>query len=173
MKELCRKVWTSYGIGSALLPFFTVLDQIEFQLLNKFAYDIIVSRVISNLAIRSPVMYFTWRDAKSFRDKLVVYKPEDNSYLVHSEQSIVSDTNQKLVQRFDFYEFHMIQVRLNLYGYKIRSDPTVFLKYSNITPNENVTQITEMATPPRARDFPSCVNFIDQYIFVIGGVHIS
>ena len=40
-----RKVWTSYGVTMSLFAFFCQQEVCEDQLLNKFFYDIAVSRV--------------------------------------------------------------------------------------------------------------------------------
>ena len=44
-KPQCRRVWTSFGISMALLPFFTSKEVLQDQLLNMFFYDIGISRV--------------------------------------------------------------------------------------------------------------------------------
>ena len=45
-KEQSRKVWTSYGCIRSLLPFLSSESQTQYQLLNKFFYDVAISRVV-------------------------------------------------------------------------------------------------------------------------------
>ena len=44
-KSQCKKVWSSFGIGMALLTFFSKEEILQDQLLNKFFYDVAISRV--------------------------------------------------------------------------------------------------------------------------------
>ena len=50
-KDRSRLIWTSYGVGTRLLPYLNHLEQIEMQTLNKFSYDIMVSRVITVITL--------------------------------------------------------------------------------------------------------------------------
>ena len=44
-KSQSQRVWTSYGVTIQLLSFFYPKEVCEDQLLNKFFYDVAVSRV--------------------------------------------------------------------------------------------------------------------------------
>ena len=46
-KNQSRRVWTSFGIGIDLVCFLTDNESCHLQRLNKFAYQILVSRVLA------------------------------------------------------------------------------------------------------------------------------
>ena len=50
-KEQCQKLWTSYGFATFLLLYLAPLQQITLQQLNKFWYNIAISRVLISTAV--------------------------------------------------------------------------------------------------------------------------
>ena len=58
-KDQARSVWTSYGIGIALLSYLTDIESSHLQRLNKFAYNILVSRVLTKLRVCFDHIFFT------------------------------------------------------------------------------------------------------------------
>ena len=50
-KTQARKVWVSFGACRIILPFFDPIEQLRLQILNRFAYKILVSRVQSKLPL--------------------------------------------------------------------------------------------------------------------------
>ena len=58
LSQVSRRVWTSYGIMMDVLPSFTPKELIYLQNINRFFYDIAVSRV--QVVIKLPyTFYFT------------------------------------------------------------------------------------------------------------------
>ena len=57
--SLSKKVWTSYGIMMAVLPYLSNQEQINLQALNRFFYEIAVSRVQVSIKLPLPTYLYS------------------------------------------------------------------------------------------------------------------
>ena len=54
------KLWTSYGFGTNLLAYLSPLEQIQLQVVNQFAYNILICRVLTKLSLPTQTFLSLW-----------------------------------------------------------------------------------------------------------------
>ena len=57
-KEKCRRMWVSFGVFMTIIQFLDQYLIIELQVLNKFCYNVALSRVLPN--IRKAAFYLAY-----------------------------------------------------------------------------------------------------------------
>ena len=59
-KSKSYRLWTSYGVATQLLQYLPRLETIRLQALNQFSYEVLISRVQTQLQFFTP-FYFCFR----------------------------------------------------------------------------------------------------------------
>ena len=103
----CYKVYTSLGIGVALLPFLDDLEQLTIQSLNKFCYKSAVARVQTKLQLSIPCLFTLCTELKLSQTVLTY----DGSLAKPGRMTFDGSL-------IDFKKLFTVQVKYNLYGFK-------------------------------------------------------
>ena len=85
-----KRVWTSYGIFNEVLPNLFPHEQINLQSVNRFFYDIAVSRV--QISIEKPTLFFADCELlqSSMKSQVVAYQFYREPTLIEFEQSSIT-----------------------------------------------------------------------------------
>ena len=102
-RKMTSLVWKSFGVVDTVLKFLDVLEVIQFQLTNKFAYDVAVSRVQVSIRFKNPIYFTHFRRDKSF---LLSYERGNRSVKLIDDDC------------FDFKEALTLQIGCDLFVLK-------------------------------------------------------
>ena len=75
-RNKCKTVWTSYGIAANFIPFLPKTEQVVLQNLNKFYYNIAVSRVQTAIAMEDH--FLVWMEDPKASRKLIRFDSGSN-----------------------------------------------------------------------------------------------
>ena len=119
-KTKSKSVWTSYGIAIHLVKFLHSREEVWMQTLNRFWYEIGVSRVYVNFKLNPQAIYFTHPYSTKFDTTIFKYDYRSGSLSGIVELSL------------NLKDKYIVQVRQDLYGFKHNATPSQLLKYSNL-----------------------------------------
>ena len=127
------------------------------QALNRFWYDIGVSRVYVNFKLLDlAAIYFTHPYSDKFNTTIFKYDCRSGSL------SGIVDLSLNLTDKY------IVQVKQDLYGFKHNASPSQLLKYSNLEGGKIKTEVMQRPLTD-GRATPTLCNYMDEWIFVMGG----
>ena len=156
-QEQARLVYTSYGIGVQVIGFLYQKEKIKGQLLNKFVYDVALSRVQTRISITCPYWYV--KLPTRFSDEYLVYN---------------TVTREKLkVNGFAQQSRLLVQVKYDAYMLSFSDGQERWTLYENFHEGSDkpIQKSTPLANHLLPHGFTSksqhILNFRDEKIFIV------
>ena len=145
-KVRAKLIWTSFGICINLLPYLRTDEQIDLQNLNRFAYDILVSRVQTIIPLPS---YLLFADQMLYFTYPSIQKRMFHARLNGTEIEKDEKWQQVYNWHFKFQWATTIQANDSLFSYGVEGEKS-WTKYSKIGSGREVVE--HLNLPPACRD---------------------
>lgn len=154
LKSKSKKVWVSYGIMRALCPFLHGDEQVRMQILNRFSYRVLVSRIQATIPLALDGLIFS----------LGLYDDDKKSTLYFYDES--TEVCQELkYENVDLSNSEIIQAKNEIYAFEIVAPKRFFV----VKPNRRTAKVKFLQGLITPRTQISICNFDDRFIFAIGG----
>ena len=161
-KELSQRLWSSYGVMMAILPYLPALERLQLQQLNKFSYEVLVGRVQTTLSSGSIILYWTKRINYDYHNRqTLIYQYWPSSGVVKQLTSPIDLAWHAKVSVGSSSIFALE------HGSLCYHPPP--LRFFQITFSEGQSSIRERQSFSKHRGSVCLANYLNKYIFMVGG----